>query len=654
MLLSKAQEALRESEERYRRIVETAAEGISVVNAESTLTFVNRRFAEMLGYRPEEMIGTSLFAIVPEAGKAAAALRVERSRQGIAEEHEVAYLRKDGSELWTLLKTNPVRNADGAWAGTLGMTTDWTRHRQDEEALRASTAQLGESEARFRQLAEASRDIFYLRDPQTTQMFYVSPAYEEIFGRSCASLYVNPKSWGDAIHADDRARILKEVRPGGTPAPYDLEYRIVRPDGAERSLRSRAFPIYNDAGEVYRLAGIAEDITERKTLEAQVRQAQKMEGIGRLASGIAHDFNNLLTAILGFGEMTLAELPPDGQMREDVQEIVNAGRSAALLTRQLLAFSRQQILEPQVLDLNTLVGGMQTMLGRVIGEDITLIPALGDRVRRIKADPGQIEQVIMNLAVNARDAMPSGGTLRITTESVVLNEAFVAAHPGSAKGPHVRLMLSDTGIGMGPDVLARLFEPFFTTKERGKGTGLGLATVYGIVKQSGGYIWVESTPGEGTSFMVDLPSVSADPQIVAVADTTVPTLAGSETILLVEDQQELRDVVRVTLQRRGYDVLEAADGPTALKLLGDCPARVHLLLTDVVMPHMNGRELFDRVLEHDGSIRVLYTSGYTDDAIVRHGVLKPGIDLIHKPFTPNQLLARVRDVLDRPGEHQAP
>jgi two-component system cell cycle sensor histidine kinase/response regulator CckA len=335
-------------------------------------------------------------------------------------------------------------------------------------------------------------------------------------------------------------------------------------------------------------------------------------------------------------------------MRDDVQQILGAGHSAASLTRQLLAFSRKQLLQPQILDVNALVGGMQSLLHRVIGEDIALVTMLSDGVSSINADRGQIEQVIMNLAVNARDAIASNGTLRLATENVDVDDSFVAAHPGAATGPQVRVTVSDSGSGMGPDVLAHVFEPFYTTKQLGKGTGLGLATVDGIVKQSGGYIWVESTPGVGTSFMINFPRVSAEPGTMVAAATGAREVSGTETILLVEDQREVRDVVRQTLQRHGYKVLEAVDGEAALALLQTGAGPIHLLLTDVVMPHMSGRELVDNITKRDPSIRVLYTSGYTDAAIVRHGVLDPGIAFMQKPFTPEQLLGRVRDVLGRP------
>ena len=298
--------------------------------------------------------------------------------------------------------------------------------------------------------------------------------------------------------------------------------------------------------------------------------------------------------------------------------------------------------------MNTLLGGMRTMLRRVIGENISLVTTLSDDVSRINADRGQIEQVIMNLAVNARDAIVSNGTLHLVTENVEVNDGFVATHRDAMTGPHVRVTVSDTGSGMGPDVLKHLFEPFYTTKPLGKGTGLGLATVYGIVKQSGGYIWVESTPGEGTSFMIHFPRVSSASGTMVAASTDAREVSGTETILLVEDQREVRDVVRQALQRHGYHVLEAVDGDAALALLLAGAGPIHLVLTDVVMPNMSGRELVDKITQHDRSIRVLYTSGYTDDAIVRHGVLDPGIAFIQKPFTPEQLLTRVRDVLGRP------
>jgi two-component system cell cycle sensor histidine kinase/response regulator CckA len=393
---------------------------------------------------------------------------------------------------------------------------------------------------------------------------------------------------------------------------------------------------------------VAQDVTERQDLEERLRQSQKMEAVGRLAGGVAHDFNNLLTAITGYTSLLLEELPADQAIRDELQEIQKAANSAASLTRQLLAFSRQQILQPRVLDLNDVVSRMDALLRRLIGEDIDLDTRLSQPLDRVSADPGQIEQIIMNLAVNARDAMPAGGRLTIETANVVLDEAYASQHAGSSPGPHVMLAVSDTGVGMDAETRGRIFEPFFTTKGAGKGTGLGLATAYGIVKQSGGSIWVYSEPGQGATFKVYLP-IATDQQIAPPVVMPKPTtVAGTETILVAEDQAEVRAVVRAVLTRYGYTVLEAAHGEDALRILGEYADPIHMVLTDVVMPSISGRELVEQLRRQHPSMKVLYTSGYTDDAIVRHGVLEPGVAFIQKPFTPTALLAKVREVLDTP------
>jgi signal transduction histidine kinase len=387
---------------------------------------------------------------------------------------------------------------------------------------------------------------------------------------------------------------------------------------------------------------------EREEALAQLFESQKLDTIGQLTGGVAHDFNNLLTAILGFAEMTMDQLPEDDPRRADVAHILHAGESATALTRQLLAFSRKQILMPVVLDINELLRAVQGILRRLIGEDVELVVTLHAAPLHVHADRGQLEQVVMNLAVNARDAMPTGGVLRIETDVVHLDGAFAAAHPGALTGAHARLRLTDTGTGMAPEVLAHLFEPFFTTKEPGKGTGLGLATVYGIVKQSEGYVSAESVEGHGTTFFVYLPLV--DKPVDCVIDTPVPqTLHGGETILVVEDQPEVREVIRNILERRGYQMLEAHDGASALERLRAQHEPVDLIVTDVVMPGMSGRELIARLDDRDVHVRVLYMSGYTDDEIVRRGVLDTGIDFLHKPFTREQLLTKIRAVLDRPA-----
>jgi two-component system cell cycle sensor histidine kinase/response regulator CckA len=390
----------------------------------------------------------------------------------------------------------------------------------------------------------------------------------------------------------------------------------------------------------------AEDITERRVLERQLRMAQKMEAVGRLSGGIAHDFNNLLGVIIGYSQVIKKRLDKDSPFSEHVEEIEKAGQRAASLTKQLLAFSRQQVLTPAVLNLNTVVTELCKMLPRLLGEDIEVTTTLSDDLGQVKADQGQVEQVIMNLAVNARDAMPQGGRLRIETANVEMDESFTRQHPGSVRGRYVMLSVADTGIGMSPETQAQIFEPFFTTKERGKGTGLGLATVYGVVKQSGGYIAVDSAPGKGAAFNVYLPLTQEAAVQATQKPALSPTVRGSETILLVEDSEPLRKLAQSFLEARGFRVLAAPTGEKALELAVQNPEPIHLLLTDVVMPGMNGRVLAEELGPRQPGMKVIYMSGYTDTFIAGHGVLNPGTHLIHKPFSEEVLVAKVREVLD--------
>jgi signal transduction histidine kinase/ActR/RegA family two-component response regulator len=385
----------------------------------------------------------------------------------------------------------------------------------------------------------------------------------------------------------------------------------------------------------------------RVQTEEQVRQAQKMEAVGRLAGGVAHDFNNLLTVIVGYTDVLLAENGAGDAQRASLCEIRKAGISAAALTRQLLAFSRRQILQPVTLDLNAVIRNMEQMLRRLIGEDITVAFHLAPDSTPAHADPGQLEQVIMNLAVNARDAMPQGGTLTIATTDVELDEAFTRTHPDVPPGRYVRLRISDTGEGMTPEVQARLFEPFFTTKERGKGTGLGLSTVYGIIKQSDGFIWVDSAPGKGTTFTIDVPRATEHLEPASLTRTEIGTLTGSETILLVEDDDGVREFTRRMLERYGYTVLVARGAEEALGLCGQYRDQIALLLTDVVMPGASGAVLAEQLARRCPRAKILYTSGYTDNVIVHHGVLRPETRFLPKPFTPEALAKAVRQTLDQ-------
>jgi signal transduction histidine kinase len=396
----------------------------------------------------------------------------------------------------------------------------------------------------------------------------------------------------------------------------------------------------------------AEERTERKKLEEQLRQAQKMEAIGQLTGGIAHDFNNMLTVILGYSELMLQRLKADDPLRSEVEQVKEAGVRASMLTRQLLAFGRKQVLQPRVLDLNAVLTNMDQMLQRLIGEDIHLVTMPAPGLRRVRADPGQIEQVIVNLAVNARDAMPQGGKLTIETANVELDNAYAREHVSVRPGSFVMLAVSDTGCGMDRETQARIFEPFFTTKEPGKGTGLGLSTVYGIVKQSDGNIWVYSEPGRGTTFKIYLPRVEG--AVEAVEPGLAPTRAvrGSETVLLVEDENAVRALIRSTLQANGYTVLEAHHGKHAIQIYEQHKGPIHLLVTDVVMPEMSGRELAEHLKTSRPNMKVLFMSGYTDKAIVNHGELDPDTAFLQKPFTPDALARMVREVLDSPPGRQ--
>ena len=527
-----------------------------------------------------------------------------------------------------------------------------------------------------RELLDGLGIVIWELDARELNVVAISDRIEQLSGHVTSRWLDSSARFLDFVHEDDRARVLSALTGAVEHSASDpLDFRILTADSRVRWVRSSCHVMAGaqsphvvgtmlDVTDCHELkqaeAALAEQqrvhestfdevILERKHLEQQVRQAHKMEAIGRLAGGIAHDFNNLLTAIVGYADLALRQLdePGPSTIRGDLQEICAAGKSAAALTRQLLAFSRQQVLQPQIMDLNAVIEGMQGLLRRLIDEQIDIRWQPAQPLDRINADPSQIEQVVLNLALNARDAMPEGGTLSIETSNVELDAAYVVDPPDATSGPHVMLAMSDTGVGMDDGVREHLFEPFYTTKAAGQGTGLGLATVYGIVKQSGGSIVVYSEPALGTAFKIFLPRADRVSEVADVHPQPPETiLSGNEVVLIVEDQREVRSVTRETLTRCGYEVVEAANGQEALRVAAEHVGPIHLLLTDLVMPGMRGTDLAARLRLERRDVRVLYMSGYTSRDVDHRVLVAPGAAFIEKPFSPDALRRKVREVID--------
>ncbi len=640
-----AVDALRSSEERYRRIVEGTSEGVWVYDTENVTTFVNERMAQMLGYTVEEAIGLPIYEFMDETWRAAAQARTERGHRGLSEGGDFQLKHKNGTKSWASINSSPLFDAGGRFEAGLALVTDVSARRHEDEAR-----------ARLAAIVESSEDAIIganLSGMITSwnrgaeKLFQYSA--EDMVGHSIFAL-LPPTS------PREESSDLTRAARGESVGQYETKRR--RKDGTLVDVAVTISPVRDAGGTVIGVSKIARDLTARRQTEAvlrrteeQFRQAQKMEAVGRLAGGVAHDFNNLLSVILTFATLSLEDLKPGDPLHSNMGEIRAAGQRATELTKQLLAFSRQQVLKPQVVDLNHIVRGIEAMLGRLLGADIELTTLTSPDVGRVLADPGQMEQILMNLAVNARDAMPEGGKLTIETANIELDGEYVGAHFGVTPGDYVVLAVSDTGIGMDAVTRGRIFEPFFTTKEKGKGTGLGLSTVFGIVEQSGGHVVVYSEPGRGCTFKIYLRRTDR------VFDSTLPVspptvLRGSETILLVDDEERVRAAARAILLRNGYHVLEASNGGEAFLISKDFPAKIHLLLTDVVMPRMSGRKLAEELAPGRPDMKILFTSGYTDDVVVHHGVLDAGVAFLQKPFTPDSLLRKIREVFDTsaPGE----
>jgi two-component system cell cycle sensor histidine kinase/response regulator CckA len=631
---------LLEREELFHLISENASDMIAVVDIEGRRIFNSLSYQKILGYPPDELQDSSAFEqIHPEDRERVKKAAEEARTAGTGRTLEYRFRHRNGD--WLVLESaaSVIRDSSGKPEKLLIVNRDITERKQAEKALRRS-------EASFRSLVEGAPYGIYRATP-AGQFLQVNPALQRMLGYESAH---------ELLKADLATQIFRESADcqrmneslSKSREMKDIELEWKRRDGEPITVRCSGQRVEDKEGGPEYFEIFAEDVTERRVLERQLRMAQKMEAIGRLSGGIAHDFNNLLGVIIGYSGVLKKSLDPSKPAYEHATEIEKAGRRAASLTRQLLAFSRQQVLTPSVLNLNSLVSDMEKMLPRLLGEDIIVSLSLDTHLGDIKADESQVEQVIMNLAVNARDAMPDGGKLKIQTANAELDQVYTRDHPGSKAGHYVMLAITDTGIGMDAETLTHIFEPFFTTKDIGKGTGLGLATVYGVVKQSNGYTWVESAPGKGSTFQIYLPRHLDTEQVSPVESKAGPRVRaqGSETILLVEDADALRKLAQTFLETNGFRVLSASNGEEALEVAAHHIGTFDLLLTDVIMPGMNGRLLAEQLSLRQPGMRVLFMSGYTDSFIAGHGVLKQGVSLLHKPFTEEVLVEKVREVLD--------
>ncbi|MGH9943517.1 MAG: PAS domain S-box protein [Pyrinomonadaceae bacterium] len=649
--LKRAEQTMGESERHLRMIVETEPECVTLLDIEGRLRDVNPAGLHMIeAESADQVLGQPFVSLVAPKHRAAVVELIESVLGGQERTLQFEVVSLKGSRLWVEKHAAPLRDGDEHVAGVLAVTRDITESRRAVEEQR-----------RLITLIENTPDFISLATLEGRVQF-INQAGRRLVGLGGDSELAT-LSIPELVNQED-ARLLGEITEANRQGrSWEGEIRLTHLATGEAVLAEvRAFPVLDArTGQPTALAAVCRDLRERRRAEQelaakdeQLRQSQKMEAVGKLAGGIAHDFNNMMTAVIGYANLTLRRLPTDDPLRRNVQEIIKAAERSAALTRQLLAFSRKQVLQPKAFDLNLTVREMNRLLHRLIGEDVEMVTTPAPWLHQVMADPGQIEQVIVNLAVNARDAMPGGGRLFIETANVEFDGTEEAAQQfGVSPGRYVRLRVTDTGTGMDAETRARIFEPFFTTKEVGKGTGLGLSTVYGIVKQHGGYITVESAPGRGTTFDLYLPPAEGWPDEeasgVAAASREAPEpLRGTETVLVVEDEPTLRDIARELLELYGYRVLLAPDGRAALSACGQMGEEpVHLVITDVVMPGMSGPELARRLRALRPEMKIIYMSGYTDDAIVRHGVLDAaGVAFLQKPFTPDELARKVRQILD--------
>ncbi len=636
-------DTLRQTEHRFQALLEHSHEMIALFDRNGEWLYASPATTRHLGYDVNELSGRNAFDLVhPEdrlEAKATLAAMADTTTPVVA---EARIRHKDGS--WRRLEgtfCNLLRDpAVGAVVVNYRDITDQRNAEVSQRRLQADVAHIVHS---------TGVGVWEL-DLATGQVEWSEQIATQM-GMSLADFDGRVETFFSRVHPDDREKVQRaaDAAVQGGVAAFDVEFRVNLPDGPTRWLETKGRVTYGADGQPTHLGGVAFDISDRKLLEHQLHQAQKLEALGRLAGGVAHDFNNLLMAILGFAEFLAADLEPNDARLGDVGEITRAAQSATALTKQLLAFSRKQAIEPRALNLNRVVRQAEGMLRRLIGEDIDLSVRLDPQVRDIWADAGQIEQILVNLAVNARDAMPNGGRLSLETSNTELGREYVGVHASVAPGPYVLLVVSDTGQGMSADVQSRIFEPFFTTKAAGHGTGLGLSTVYGIVKQSGGYIWVYSEESRGTTFKVYFPRLDQPAHVDAPSNPSQPEdLAGHGTILLVEDNEQVRRLAARTLVKYGYDVLDAASPGDALAIAASTDITIDLLVTDIVLPGMNGNALAEELRRRQPSLKCIFMSGYTGDVLAHHMTERGDATFLQKPFTATSLARHVRDVLSTP------
>jgi PAS domain S-box-containing protein len=616
----------------------SAINGMAILDAEGKYIYVNSAYARMIGNTHREAVLGKSWQEVPDARDVASI--VPEVRESLKQHGRwfgrLTVHHGDATVVHTEMAVTSL--PDG---GTICVSHDIT------ERVSAQIAR-DETETKYRVLVEQIAAVSYIAELGVKgQWLYVSPQVESMFGYPAEEWLSTSKDWIRHIPVEDHPIVHAAEEASARGERFQAEYRITRKDGQVIWVSDTAVVVRgSDSHPV--MEGLIVDITDRKMLENQLLQARKMEAVGRLAGGVAHDFNNLLTIIKGYVEMALQRCMDRPDLHGDIRRIENAADRAVNLVRQLLAFSRKQVLRPKILDLNAIVVNLDQLLRRLMNANIDMKTFVSKGLGAIKADPGQVEQVIMNLVVNARDALPGGGRILIETSNVDLDSSYTLDHAIVRPGPYVLLAVTDTGVGMSADTVAHIFEPFYTTKESGRGTGLGLSTVYGIVKQSGGYIWVYSEPGKGTTFKVYLPRVQDSIPASPAAETPPATAPkGRETILLVEDEPAVRELIQMVLSERGYKVLEALAPEDAERLASSNGAEIQLLLTDVVMPGMSGRDLAKRLTARHPHVRVLYMSGYTFNVIAQEGTLEEGISFLQKPFTPQVLTEKVREALDR-------